>query len=80
MDHVHQHFDPTCLGANYFLRSHRTNFNKSTSDVDQTDESHNLNKCHTFHGACLSEMNTARRFSLVQSSLNQDNQFSPVAQ
>nr|CAH8819429.1 unnamed protein product [Trichobilharzia regenti] len=80
LDHVHQHFDPTCLGANYFLRSHRTNFNKSTSDVDQTDESHNLNKCHTFHGACLSEMNTARRFSLVQSSLNQDNQFSPVAQ
>ncbi|CAH8516650.1 unnamed protein product [Schistosoma bovis] len=77
LDHVHQHFDPNCLRANYFLQSHRTNFIKSTNDVDQTDESH---KCHSFHGACLSELTAARRLSLVQSSLNQDNQFSPVAQ
>ncbi|VDP28185.1 unnamed protein product [Schistosoma mattheei] len=76
LDHVHQHFDPNCLRANYFLQSHRTNFSKSTNDVDQTDESH---KCHSFHGACLSELTAARRLSLVQSSLNQDNQFSPVA-
>ncbi|XP_018650060.1 putative neurofibromin [Schistosoma mansoni] len=40
-------------------------------------ESH---KCHSFHGTCLSELTAARRLSLVQSSLNQDNQFSPVAQ
>ncbi|CAH8500828.1 unnamed protein product [Heterobilharzia americana] len=80
LDHVHQHFDPACLGANYFLRSHRTNFNKNTTDIDQTDDNHNLNKYHTFHGACLNELNNVRRLSFVQSSLNQDNQFSPVAQ
>ncbi|CAH8478803.1 unnamed protein product [Schistosoma turkestanicum] len=77
LNHVHQHFDPNCPRANYFLQSHRANFNKSTSDVDQTDDSH---KFHSFHGAYLSELTAARRLSLVQSSLNQDNQFSPVAQ
>ncbi|TNN17943.1 Neurofibromin [Schistosoma japonicum] len=77
LDHVHQHFDPNCLRSNYFQQPHRSNFNKSTGDVDQTDESH---KCHLFHGSCLNELTAARRLSLVQSSLNQDNQFSPVAQ
>ncbi|KAK4469506.1 hypothetical protein MN116_007051 [Schistosoma mekongi] len=77
LDHVHQHFDPNCLRSNYFQQSHRSNFNKSTSDVDQTDGSH---KCHLFHGSCLNELTAARHLSLVQSSLNQDNQFSPVAQ